>query len=415
MPMLKKYLLFLGVIVVTASAFFYRASFQFLKEPLAIGRGVVFYDRLRTQSGYTLIEVFSVPWGRPRCRVMDFYGQVVFTLPGINCELLQDGGFVSNMERTLTRYDQNLQVKWAIPDLIVRHDIYENVQTKEILLWVDVHSKVNANMPFSNSKDYLGKTLLVNELRGYDENGKMSFRWNAFEHLEDLQEIKNNRETLLKLTLEYKENYEFSHFNSIDVIPKNTLEKKWSAFKKGNILTSSTTCGCIAIIDRQSGAIVWHHRTPIATGLRTSHPDNYRTHSAHWLKNGHILFFVNSRDDDASTELFSEVIELDPVTHKVVWSYKAQTSGRFWGNYLGSSYRLENGNTLMTSLANGGNIFEISRDGRLVWEWSNSTESPIFPGSIYRARRISEKTVDALRTIPRPEFASGVPDPFFEP
>lgn len=413
--MLKKCLPFLGVIISVAIAFHYRASLQTLKEPSAVGRGVVFFDRVRAQPGYTLVEIFSVPWGRPRCRIMDFAGEVVFTLPGINCELLRDGGFVSNIDHTLTRYDHNLTTKWSIPDLIVRHDIYENVQTKEILLWVDVHSQVSAAMPFANSKEFLGKTLLVNELRGYDENGKLSFRWNALEHLEDLQEIKNKREVPLKLTLEYEENYEFSHFNSIDVIPENPLEKSWPAFKKGNILTSSTTCGCIAIIDRTTGAIVWHHRTPKATGLRTAHPENYRTHSAHWLENGHILFYVNSRDDDASSELFSEVVELNPVDHKIVWSYKAQTAGRFWGNYLGSSYRLDNGNTLITSLANGGNIFEINPEGRLVWEWSNSIDSPIFPGSVYRARRISYHQLERLIAVSRPKLEAGVPDPFFEP
>lgn len=384
----------------------YRDSFHNLEEPLAAGRGVVFYDRLRANPGYNLVEIYSVPWGKPRCRIMDMDGNVVMTLPGSNCELLSSGGFISNVERDLIYVGPDLKERWRVPEITVRHDIFEDRATREILLWADAFKPIEPKMPFANAQKVAGSTLLINELLGFSPDGVSTFKWSAWDRISDLEWITKERGRALELTLESKGIYEFSHFNSIDVLPGNRWSSASKAFQKGNILTTSTKCGCVAIISRETGEVLWYYRT--------EKDGYYRTHSAHWLENDNILFYKNSRDDLEAEDKFSEVIELRPTDQRIVWSYRAPSPGRFYGSYLGAAYRLPNGNTLITSLANGGNAFEVTPSGRLVWEWSNSQASPLFPGSIYRVRRIPSHLVEALLSVPRP-MTVGIPDPFFEP
>jgi len=404
------------IAAVGSAAFFYRDSFRCLHDPMASGRGVVFYDKWRAQPGYNFVEVFALPYGRPRCRIMDMNGKVLLTIPGSNCELLDDGGVASDVDGQVVRRDRNLNVVWRAPKAEIRHDIHEDPATHEIFYWTEAPTKVTENLRFSNTHRFLGRDFVINELIGVDRDGRQTFRWNAYEHLEDMQEVCGDRNRRLDIVLQIDQTYEFTHFNSIDVLPENRWSARFPAFKKGNLLVASTTCGCLAIISRETGKIVWHHQTrkaAITKSPRTARPDNYRTHSAHWLQNGDIIFYQNSREDDAPDDQFAEAIEINPTTHDTVWSYRADKSGRFFGDHLGGVYRLANGNTLISSLANQGNIFEITPEGRLVWEWNNS-EKNIFPGLVYRARRVSPEQVRALLAVPH-TVAVGMPDPFYEP
>lgn len=407
----KKFGLFLLGLLVLAGLYYFRDSLAYKSEPDALGRGVTFYDRWRAQPGYNLVEVYSVPYGKPRCRLMDMQGQVVLTLPGANCELLQEGGFASNVDQALVKWGKNLKPIWKLENLIIRHDIYEDHKNSMIYFWHDAESKVRGDMPFSNSLELEGKRLIINELLGVKTgDGSIQFRWNAWDHLADLKKLIAPDKDTLTLTREAGETFEFSHFNSIEVLPPNDLETKYPMFQAGNILSSSTICGCLVIIDRDSGDVLWSYKTPFAPGTK----ENYRTHSVQWLASNKILFYKNSREDKDPNDRFAEVVEIDPVTKKIHWTYKAKTEGRFEGSYLGSVSRLENGNTLITSLSNGGNAFEVSRAGRLVWEWNNSVEAKVFPGSIYRVRRVSVDLAKALIAMRKPPTV-GVADPFFNP
>jgi hypothetical protein len=81
------------------------------------------------------------------------------------------------------------------------------------------------------------------------------------------------------------------------------------------------------------------------------------------------------------------VLEIDPVTLKLVWSY---TSPTFFATNISGAQRLANGNTLVTEGPDG-RIFEVTKEGATVWEYVN----PLFTGtaarptnSVYRAYRV---------------------------
>jgi hypothetical protein len=83
----------------------------------------------------------------------------------------------------------------------------------------------------------------------------------------------------------------------------------------------------------------------------------------------------------------SRVLEINPVTLELVWSY---TNPRFFSTNISSAQRLLNGNTLITAGA-GGRLFEVTKEGTIVWEYM----FPMFAGAgpnpsnaVYRAYRI---------------------------
>ena len=66
----------------------------------------------------------------------------------------------------------------------------------------------------------------------------------------------------------------------------------------------------------------------------------------------------------------SRVIEFDPVTQEIAWSYDGDRDGPFYSKTGGTSERLENGNTLITESDNG-RVFEVTPDRKIVWEYRN--------------------------------------------
>ncbi len=59
------------------------------------------------------------------------------------------------------------------------------------------------------------------------------------------------------------------------------------------------------------------------------------------------------------------MLEIDPLTHGVVWDFHDQGTEKFLSNTCGTSRRLENGNTLITESDNG-HAFEVTKDYKFV-------------------------------------------------
>jgi outer membrane protein assembly factor BamB len=81
----------------------------------------------------------------------------------------------------------------------------------------------------------------------------------------------------------------------------------------------------------------------------------------------------------------SRVLEINPVTLELVWSY---TNPRFFSTNISGAQRLPNGNTLITAGA-GGRMFEVTKEGAIVWEYMYPTFSGAnASNAVYRAYRI---------------------------
>ena len=88
-------------------------------------------------------------------------------------------------------------------------------------------------------------------------------------------------------------------------------------------------------------------------------------HHPSLLENGNLLIF-----DNGSHRKYSRVIELNPVTKKIEWEYKANPKEKFYTSGMGGNQRFPNGNTLVTQSCTG-RVFEVTKDGEIVWEFYN--------------------------------------------
>ena len=92
----------------------------------------------------------------------------------------------------------------------------------------------------------------------------------------------------------------------------------------------------------------------------------------------------------------SRVIEIDPITKNIVWSYDANDSGErlltFFSPFISGMHRLPNGNTLIDEGAFG-RFFEVTPEGEIVWEYVNPffttmSGSDIETNRVYRVWRV---------------------------
>jgi hypothetical protein len=143
------------------------------------------------------------------------------------------------------------------------------------------------------------------------------------------------------------------HTNTIEVLD-GRLEQINPAFKKGNVLVCYRALETIAVVDMQTDQVVW------ALVGRW-----FRQHQPTVLRNGHMLLFNNQAGENSS-----EVIEFDPFTQKIFWSYAGEPKAPFYSLTCGSNIRLHNGNTLITESDNG-RAFEVTPDKTIVWEFVN--------------------------------------------
>ena len=143
------------------------------------------------------------------------------------------------------------------------------------------------------------------------------------------------------------------HANAIEMLD-GTLVDKFPMFEKGHILISLREIHTIAIIDLEQEKVTW-----ALNGMW-----KYQ-HEPSLLKNGNVLVFDNRGNNGKS-----KIIEVNPLNQKIAWTYKGTPAQEFFSKTAGTTERLPNGNTLITE-SNNGRAFEVTREGKIVWEFFN--------------------------------------------
>ena len=172
------------------------------------------------------------------------------------------------------------------------------------------------------------------------------------------------------------DSYDLFHTNTVSVL-EHDID---GVGKKGDILLCVRNLNLVFVYDPEAGEIVWRFH-----GWTTwQHP-----HEPRFLANGALLIF-----DNGHRRQWSRIIELDPVTKQIQWEYQGDPLHSFFTVARGSVQRLPNGNTLITE-SDTGRVFEITRNGEVVWDWYN----PSFVGGrrsvVYRMKRLDSDVVDA--------------------
>lgn len=143
---------------------------------------------------------------------------------------------------------------------------------------------------------------------------------------------------------------DFLHANSVDWMDREDLVERDPIYSLSNVLVTIRDQDTVAIFDWDRGEVVW------AWGQG----ELLRPHGAQVTGNGNILVF-----DNRPGEAASRVVELDPLTRKIVWEY---TREGFHSDTRGTVQRLANGNTFIGE-SNHGRAIEVTREGEVVWEY----------------------------------------------
>jgi hypothetical protein len=142
------------------------------------------------------------------------------------------------------------------------------------------------------------------------------------------------------------------HANAIKVLPR-ALAAKFPQFKAGQLLVSLRHLDALVVLDPDSGKVVWAARGPW-----------HAQHDPSFLDNGHLLIF-----DNLGSPAGSRVLEYDPKTQALPWSYPGEEGTPFLSRIRGMSQRLPNGNTLIVN-SDGGEVFEATPAREVVWSCS---------------------------------------------
>jgi hypothetical protein len=209
-------------------------------------------------------------------------------------------------------------------------------------------------------------------------DGQTVWEWRTWEHLDPASH---------PLTMPSNSRMEWTHGNAVAELPD------------GNILLSMRHISTIVRINRQTNEIDWELGPPPLSG----------SHGISPLMNGNYLLFDNGpyRVDQmtippGNTAPFSRVLEVDPGTNDIVWTYSDPARASLWGPNFGNAQRLPNGNTLINE-ALFGRFFEVTADGDTVWEYVNpyfgpGTASPAAQtNSVFRAYRYTAEEVNQAR------------------
>jgi hypothetical protein len=177
----------------------------------------------------------------------------------------------------------------------------------------------------------------------------------------------------------------------LDVLHTNTcqvLERSVAGFcEKGDILICFRNLDLIAVLDAKTREIRWEHDGTVSWE---------QPHEPTLLDNDNVLIF-----DNGATRKYSRIVEFDPISQHTVWSYEANPRDGFFTAARGSIQRFPNGNTLITE-SDTGRVFEVTREGDIVWEWYN----PKFSSNrrnrrdkraiVYRMKRLELAFVDRM-------------------
>jgi hypothetical protein len=164
------------------------------------------------------------------------------------------------------------------------------------------------------------------------------------------------------------------HVNSVKFL-RQSQAARFPLFKPGEVLISVRNIDVLAVLNVETGRVVWAARGPWR-----------RQHDADFLDNGNLLVY-----DNLGSLAHSRVLEYNPQTQAVGWSYTDENSKPIQALLRGAVGRLANGNTLIVD-PDEQRILEVTPEKRRVWECccpvhAQEGDANPFHGAITGARR----------------------------
>jgi hypothetical protein len=333
---------------------------------------------VRAQSGhYNLLTDYMD--GR-KCEVLDMQGASVFTFPGAFCYFFKDGS-VAFMTDQLSVFDPSGKLEWSEPGSY-HHDLHVSDDEREIF---SIAWRVG---------NYAGRRIHDDVLVGFTREGKRIFTWSYAEHAKEFENRLGRPAQAFHEPHHDFASEDISHLNSVQVLPPNRWAAENPAFKAGNLLINCFDNQYAFILERATGKVVWLHEFKGKGSAEYGSFHGGGTHSVRMLDNGSIFYFDNKSFYRYTDTKFSSIVEMNPLDAKVTWRYLASPAGEFLSPIWGSAVKLDNGNVLITN-STAGSVFEVTRSGRVVWEWINPERDDFgLAKPLYRMTRAPKELVD---------------------
>jgi hypothetical protein len=357
------------------------------RKAMRAGVGLRACDEERACPGYTL---FAPITGDGTVYLIDLQGIVVHTWhmpypPGLYGHLTP-AGTLFYCGKTLEQSDRfistqpwkggavleanwNGDILWEIRHPDHHHDATKLRNGNVLLLCLaplprDLATQVRGGIAGSEHHGEIYADYLIE----MTTDGQTVWEWRSWEHLDP---------ATTPITAVQERRHEWTHGNTVAEMPS------------GDIVISFRNISTVGIIDRGTGEIIWQLGAPPLAHQHAPTP----------LPNGNLLIFDNGTHRLDAPLPFSRVIEVDPATKEIVWSYQAQPPFDFFSPLISNAQRLPNGNTLICE-GSFGRLFEVTREGELIWEYvnpyfgryANMPESPE-TNNVFRAFRYSEEAI----------------------
>ncbi len=225
------------------------------------------------------------------------------------------------------------------------------------------------------------RTVLDNLVISLDARGKELEAWSIAPMVAEVPALKEKGLRHLRRTaqrvIKHDDPRDFLHLNSLEVVRHPVQYEGGLRFEAGDLLFCSRYLDSIGVIDPKERRIKWHWGTD-----QLEWP-----HHASLLSNGNMMLF-----DNGASRGFSRVLIIAPNTGEVVWSYQAEPPQEFFSSSRGGAQLLDNGNVLITD-SDHGRVFEVTRDGKIVWEFWNPdfNDDKTARATIYRMMRLNKR------------------------
>ncbi len=339
------------------------------------------HDAARAYGGYTMFA----PHGSRDVWLIDMEGRVVHrwrmsSLVGSGIELLPNGNqlrlnktgteptaFLGTGGGELVEVDWLGEVVWKHEDPYMHHDFKRldggnTVLNRHVLIPEEIARRVKGGIPGTEHES----GMWGNAYREITPSGEVVWEWLGYEHM--------NPETDVPCPLCPRSIW--GYVNGIDVLPN------------GDVIGSFRHLNNLMTVDRATGAVKW----------RWGAWELGHQHNPTALPGGNILVLDNGYHrlppydirTTVSAEGYSRVLEVSPETGEIEWEYQADPPTSFWSHLCSSAQRLPNGNTLVCE-SSSGRIFEITREGGIVWEFTNPFHESMgrygLTNLVYKTRR----------------------------
>jgi hypothetical protein len=175
------------------------------------------------------------------------------------------------------------------------------------------------------------------------------------------------------------------HLNDVEVLDAG-MAGAFPLFAAGDVMLSLRNVNAVLVVDGRTWRVKWSMTGPF---LMQHDPD--------FLPNGHLLVFDNRITGETPRFGYSRVLEIDPATREVVWSYQGTDAEPFYTDSGGGQQLLPNGNVLVAE-SRGGRVLEVARGpggNRVVWEYVNLQE-PGFVGLVSGAEHVDPERLTFL-------------------